>query len=190
MADIALQPRDGQAADTRGHNVGPAQGPTETGLGFWFIAAGDGIPDIFSWPIRWGPSASGFRSPTPASGRPGRVHRDRETTSGCGGRFDSSGCRCVSNTAALYDGSRGAIKFAVSVWYLALLLNEKHAVQGDAACDGTDPLHRADRAVGAGILVDLRYRSFSIISWSLKPLGPDTRRTSTSSATPPGHGSA
>ena len=33
----------------------------------------------------------------------------------------------------------------------------EHAVQGDAARDGADTLHRADRAVSAGVLVDLRF---------------------------------
>jgi len=41
--------------------------------------------------------------------------------------------------------------------YLALLLNENMPFKAMLPRDGFDPLHRADRAVGAGVLVDLRF---------------------------------
>ena len=60
----------------------------------------------------------------------------------------------VFNTL-LYTTIASAFKFAIGL-YLALLLEREHAVQGDAARAGADPLHRADRALRAGVLVDFR----------------------------------
>ena len=63
----------------------------------------------------------------------------------------------VFNTL-LYTIVASVMKFAVGL-YLALLLNEQPAVQGDDPRRRADPLHRADRAVGDRLLVDLRSRS-------------------------------
>ena len=61
----------------------------------------------------------------------------------------------VFNTL-LYTFVASAIKFAIGL-YLALLLNENMPFKAMLRAHGADPLHRADRAVGAGVLVDLRF---------------------------------
>ena len=60
----------------------------------------------------------------------------------------------VFNTL-LYTVVASTIKFAVGL-YLALLLNEKSAVQGNLARRRAHSLHRADCAFGDRLLVDLR----------------------------------
>jgi multiple sugar transport system permease protein len=55
----------------------------------------------------------------------------------------------------LYTLVASAFKFAIGL-YLALLLNQNDAVQGDRARGDPDPVHRADGAVGDRLLVDLR----------------------------------
>ena len=93
----------------------------------------------------------------------------------------------VFNTL-LYTFVASAIKFAIGL-YLALLLNEHMPFKAMLRAARADPLHRADRAVGAGVLVDLR---FAVLDHLLvaEAAGRSSARTSISSATPTGRGSA
>ena len=77
------------------------------------------------------------------------------TTNGCG--TTSIFWLSVFNTL-LYTIVASAIKFAVGL-YLALLLNENLPFKAMHPRRRADPVHRADRAVGDRVLVDLRQRS-------------------------------
>ena len=74
----------------------------------------------------------------------------------------------VFNTV-FYTFVASILKFALGLW-LALILNEKLPFKSFFRADRAAALGGADRALGAGLLVDLR-RQFSIISWSLMKWG-------------------
>ena len=90
-------------------------------------------------------------SPTPRSAAPASGSAWR-TTSSCWG--DSVTRLALFNTL-FYTVVASVIKFVLGLW-LALLLNQQHAVQGLLPRGHPAALHRADGAVGDRLLVDLR----------------------------------
>ena len=96
-------------------------------------------------------SASGSASPTPGSAA--RASSSGSRTTSCCPTTASSGSS-VFNTL-LYTVVASVLKFGLGLW-LALLLNENAAVQGLLPRHRAAALGGADRALGAGLLVDLR----------------------------------
>ena len=162
MADIALQPRDSQAADPRGHRVGPDQDQPQLA---WFLVhgAGDGIFDLLP-----GLSAG--------TGHLDFVHRRQDRAA----RYfigvenyewlwdDSIFWLSVFNTL-LYTFIASAIKFAIGL-YLALLLNENMPFKAMLRALVLIPF------IVPTVLSALAFwwifdSQFSIISWSLKQWG-------------------
>ena len=148
MADIALQPRTATAAD-REATAWDQIRTNRNWLGFWFMLPAMAFLILFlAYPLGLGI----WISFTDAKiGRPGEFIgiENYEWL-----WDDSIFWLSVFNTL-LYTFVASAIKFAVGL-YLALLLNENMPFKAMLRAHGADPLHRADRAVGAGVLVDLR----------------------------------
>ena len=145
-------PRSRTRAAAAARSLRPGAGSSRTGTG---SATGSCCRRWRSWscssPIRSG-SASGCRSPTPDRPRR-RVHRPRELRVAAG-TTRSSGLS-VFNTL-LYTIVASVIKFARRALSRAAA-QQAPAVQGDDPRRGPDPVHRADRALGDRVLVDLRH---------------------------------
>src|SRR5216684_3434776 len=145
MADIALQPRAARP------QIREATAWDQPQLARLLVhAAGDGVPDIL--PRLSARSGNLDLVHRRKDRTPRRIHRNRELRVAVG-RFDLLAFGV--QYAALHDDRE---RDQIRGWALSGAAAErKHAVQGDAARAGADPLHRADRAVRAGVLVDLRF---------------------------------
>ena len=119
-------------------------------LGFWFMLPAMAFLILFlAYPLGLGIWIS-FTDAQDRTAR--RIHRDRELRVAVG-RFDLLALG-LQHAALHLRRERDQIRDRSLSGAAA---EREHAVQGDAARAGADPLHRADRAVGAGVLVDLRF---------------------------------
>ena len=149
MADIALQPRIAKP-QIREATTWDQIKTNRNWLGFWFMLPAMAFLIFFlAYPLGLGIWIS-FTDAKHRTSR--RIHRGRELRVAVG-RLDLLALGLQH--AALHlrrerDQIRGRPLSRAAV-------EREHAVQGDAARAGADSLHRADRAVGAGVLVDLRF---------------------------------
>ena len=150
MADIALATPDAPSRRSARPPTWDQLRTNRNWLGFWFMLPAMAFLIFFlAYPLGLGIWIS-FTDAQDRAAR--RIHRHRELRVAVG-QFDLLALG-VQHAALHHRRQRHQIRDRALSRAAA---EREHAVQGDAARAGADPLHRADRAVGAGVLVDLRF---------------------------------